>query len=274
MVSSFINLLKTPKTQLGIFLALIFITAFLNNPSLKVILVFVISILSVASSDLLFLKLRNIKPFFPSAALVTGSIVGLLTGPSLAWYAPIVIGVIAMFSKNFVRFSNRHVFNPAAFGLLVGYIIFNQNISWWAVSFQQFSIFNPSTSSGQVFQFSIPFLILLSPAFVSLIRMKRYRITLSFLAIYILLNQFLNPKSSILNLITDPTILFFSIVMLVEPLTSPNNHIKQILFGVVVALLSIFVSSPIINSQLSILSLVDPLIFSLLLGNLVFFKFR
>ncbi len=270
MVSSFINLLKTPKTQLGIFLALIFITAFLNNPSLKVILVFVISILSVASSDLLFLKLRNIKPFFPSAALVTGSIVGLLTAPSLAWYAPIVIGVIAMFSKNFVRFSNRHVFNPAAFGLLVGYIIFNQNISWWAVSFQQFF-----PQIGISLRETIFFLVLLSPALVSMIKMKRYRITLSFLIIYLLLiNGILNSKFIIPDSFLDPTILFFSLVMLPEPMTSPNNHIKQILFGVVVALLSIFVSSPIINSQLSILSLVDPLIFSLLLGNLVFFKFR
>ena len=268
MLSSFTTLLKTPKTQLGIFLTLIFITAFLNNPSQEVILVFVLSILSVAISDLLFLRLRNIGPFFPSASLVTGSIVGLLTSPDLPWYVPIIVGIIAMFSKNFIRFSNRHIFNPAAFGLLVGSIIFNQDISWWGVSFQQFSIFN--------FQFSIAFLILLSPAFVSIIRMKRYRITLSFLITYIVVNKILNSQFIILNSILDPTLLFFSIVMLLEPLTSPNNHARQIIFGIFVALASVLVSFPILNSipPLAGLNSLDPLIFSLLLGNLVFFRLR
>lgn len=186
---------------MGFFLTLIFITAFLNNPSQKALLVFMLSLVSAASADLLFVRLRGVKPFFPSGSLVTGSIIGLLTSPDLSWYVPIVIGIIAMFSKNFIRFSNRHIFNPAGFGLLVGAIIFGYNISWWAVSFQKFSIFN--------FQFSIPFLILLSPALVSIFRMKRYRIVLSFLIAYALLNQFLNLKSSILNLITDPTILCF-----------------------------------------------------------------
>ena len=245
---------------MGFFLTLIFITAFLNNPSQKALLVFMLSLVSAASADLLFVRLRGVKPFFPSGSLVTGSIIGLLTSPDLSWYVPIVIGIIAMFSKNFIRFSNRHIFNPAGFGLLVGAIIFGYNISLWAVSFQKFSIFN--------FQFSIPFLILLSPALVSIFRMKRYRIVLSFLIAYALLNQFLNLKSSILNLITDPTILFFSIVMLPEPMTSPNRHNRQTLFGIFVALISIIASFPISNLS------PDPLIFSLLLGNLAFFRFR
>lgn len=255
----FINLLKTSKTQLGISLTIIFITAFLNNPSQKALLVFLVSLISTAIADLLFLRIRRIPLFFPSAALVTGSIIGLLTSPNFDWYIPIVIGIIAMFSKNFIRFSNRHIFNPAGFGLLVGAIIFHNNVSWWAVSFQRLNIY----SLPSIFYF----LILLSPALITAIRMQRWRMTLSFLMIYVFLNQFLNLKSSILNLITDPTILFFSLVMLPEPMTTPNRHIRQILFGTFVAIISLVVSSPILNSF-------DPLIFALLLGNLVFFRFR
>lgn len=259
MLHSFLNLFKTPKTQIGFFLTLIFITAFINNPSQKILLVFLLSIVSTVTSDLLFVRLRNIQPFFPSAALVTGSIVGLLTSPYLSWYVPIVVGIIAMFSKNFIRFSNRHIFNPAGFGLLVGAIIFGYAISWWAVSWQQFRIHNS--------EFIIYFLILLSPSLISSYRMGRYRITVAFLLTYFVLIFLPNTKYLILNTILDPTILFFSIVMLAEPLTSPNNHMKQILFGVFVALVSILASSPILNS-------LDPLIFSLLLGNIVFFKLR
>lgn len=250
---------------MGFFLTLIFITAFLNNPSQKTLLVFMLSLISTASTDLLFVRLRGVKPFFPSGSLVTGSIIGLLTSPNLDWYIPIVIGIIAMFSKNFIRFSNRHIFNPAGFGLLIGALIFDHNVSWWAVSWQQFF-----PQSGISLRETIPFLILLSPALVSILRMKRYRITLSFLIAYALININLNS-------FLDPTVLFFSIVMLPEPMTSPNRHNRQILFGIFVALISIVASSPISSAkladQISNLSL-DPLIFSLLLGNLVFLKFR
>lgn len=266
MLNSFITLLKTPKTQLGIFLTLIFITAFLNNPLAKAILVFLISLASTIISDLLFIRIRNIKPFFPSAALVTGSIIGLLTSPNLALHVPVVIGIIAMFSKNFIRFSNRHVFNPAAFGLLIGSIIFSQSISWWAVSWQQFF-----QGSGISLRETILFLILLSPALISMFKMRRYRIALSFLLIYTLANKLLNSQFLILNSFLDPTVLFFSIVMLPEPMTSPNTHRRQIIFGIFVPLLTIFLS---LILKFSILNSLDPLILSLLLGNVVFFRFR
>lgn len=257
---SFISLLKTPKTQIGFLLTLIFTTAFFNNPSLKTILVFILSIGSALLFDLLFLKFRRLKPFFPSAALVTGSIIGLLTAPHADWHVPILIAALAMFSKNFLRFSNRHVFNPAAFGLLVGALILATPVSWWAVSFQQFFPLR-----GISLRETILFLILLSPAFVSLVRMKRYRITLSFLIAYALLAQFLNLKSSILNLLTDPTTLFFSTVMLIEPMTSPNNYKRQIIFGAFVGLVSLI---------LGVLIRIEPFLTSLLIANAVFFKFR
>ena len=246
----FNNLLKTPKTQIGGFLTLILITAFLNNPSQKSLIVFLLSLLSTVISDLLFMKLRGIRVFFPSAAVVSACIIGLLTSPNHPWYVPIAIGIIAMLSKNFVRLSNRHIFNPAGFGLIIGSIIFNQNISWWGVSWQQFRIHN--------LEFIIYFLILLSPAFVSMVKMKRYRITLSFFLVYILLSKTLNS-------VLDPTTLFFTTVMLPEPMTSPNNHKRQILFGSLVALLCFLPTN---------VNFVDPFIIALLIGNLVFFKFR
>jgi len=252
---------------MGVFLTLIFITAFLNNPSQKALLVFMLSLISAVCADLLFVRLRGVKPFFPSGSLVTGSIIGLLTSPDLSWYVPIVISIIAMFSKNFIRLSNRHIFNPAGFGLLVGAIIFGYNISWWGVSFQRLDIHH--------LQSIIYFLILLSPALISVLRMRRYRIILSFLITYTFINAVLDPKFTILNSFFDPTILFFSLVMLPEPMTTPNNHKRQVIFGIFVALVSIFSSYPISNFKFQISNLsVDPLIFALLLGNLVFFRFR
>jgi len=262
MLNVFINLLKTSKTQLGGFLTLIFITAIINNPSMQAFFVFVLSIISTVFFDILFLRLRKIKLLFPSAALVTGCIIGLLTSPLAGWHVPVAIAALAMFSKNFMRFSNRHVFNPGAFGLLTGTLIFSTAVSWWAVSWQQFF-----PQSGISLRETIPFLILLSPTIVSMVKMKRYRITLSFLITYALLTQFLNLNSSILNLIPDPTTLFFAIVMLPEPLTSPNNHKRQIIFGAFVGFLALTIS-------LWNFMTIDPFIAALLTGNAVFFKLR
>ncbi|MBI2036083.1 RnfABCDGE type electron transport complex subunit D [Candidatus Microgenomates bacterium] len=246
------RLVETPKTQLGIALFLIFITAFINNPSLKIIAIYLFLHFVAVASDLFFLKLRNIFFFSLSASLVSASIITLVVNPNIPWHQLFVIAVLAIASKNFLRVSGRGIFNPAGFGLLAGSLIFPDAISWWGTSFQQFRVQNLESI--------IFFLILLSPVLISIIRMKRYRIILSFLIMYILL-------SSISNLL-DPTLLFFSLVMLPEPMTTPNRHLPQILFGIFVAVFSFITFLPIQNFQL------DPLITSLLIGNLIFFKFR
>ncbi len=252
--------IRQPKFQLGITLTLIFLSAIIYRQSLDSFVMLCIALIATVGSDLIFLKLRKKNIFFPSAALVTGFIIALLTDPNLLWYNISAIGIVAMASKHFLRFSGRHVFNPAAFGLFLSSLLFNQNISWWAVSFQQFNISH--------FSFIIYFIILLSPAVISVLRMRRFRIIISFLFVY---GLFIGLNS---KFFLDPTILFFSLVMLPEPMTTPNNHTRQVLFGTTVALLVIILSLPILNSKFLILNSFDPLAFSLLIGNLLFFRFR
>ena len=274
MISNFIQLhIQQPKFQLGLTLTLIFLSAIVYRQSLDPFVMLCIALIATVGSDLVFLKLRKKNLFFPSAALVTGLIITLLTDPNLPSYDIALCGIFSMASKHFLRFSGRHMFNPAAFGLLLSSIIFNHNVSWWAVSFQQFDIFHLSSL--------IYFLILISPMLISIFRMRRFRIILSFLFTYAILNALLLSSQIshisyfIFQTFLDPTFLFFALVMIPEPMTSPNNHTRQLLFGISVALLTIFISSPTFNSQLSTLNLsLDPLVFSLLIGNLLFFRFR
>ncbi|MBI3070365.1 MAG: RnfABCDGE type electron transport complex subunit D [Candidatus Levybacteria bacterium] len=253
------QLVRSPKTQLGILLFSIFLTAFVNNPLLKIVFLYLLLHLSAALSDFVFLKIKGIPLSFPSAALVSASIITLVVNPNLPWHQFFVIAVLAIASKNFLRVSGRHIFNPAGFGLFAGSLMFPDAISWWGTSFQQFRVQN--------LEFIIYFLILLSPGLISIVRMRRHRIILSFLIVYFLLNLISNFKFQISNFF-DPTLLFFSLVMLPEPMTTPNRHYQQILFGVFIAFFSVLISSPISNFE------ADPLITSLLIGNLIFFKFR
>ncbi|MBI2310098.1 hypothetical protein HYU89_04350 [Candidatus Collierbacteria bacterium] len=216
-------------------LSAIWLTGWFHVGEKGLLFLLILSLVTTISSDLLLARLRGKPFFFPSAAIVSGIIIALLV---LSWYQIFLIGLLAMLAKNFLRVSERHIFNPAGFGLLVSGIILKQNISWWGVSWQQ--------SAGH----PLAFIILLIPFLVSGLRMRRYFIQLAFLLILIVF------KASPL----DPTLLFFVAVMLPEPMTTPVKPATQLAFGVTVALLSLI---PYFS---------DPLLFALLAGNVLFFR--
>ncbi len=245
------RLLRLPKIQLAEFLTLIFISAFLFHPSALILWSLVVSVVTTVLTDILLLRLRKIKFFFPSASIVTGLIIALITGPNLPWYEVVSIGTIAMISKHFLRIKNNHVFNPAAFGIFIESLLFGHTVSWWAVSWQQFSVSN--------FQFLISFIILFLPFLISGIKMRRSITILSFVITYLLLTR---------RLLFDPTVVFFSLVMLPEPMTTPAKPKQQLIFGVVVGLFTFGASLPIFSF------VSDPLLFALLVGNVIYFTYN
>ena len=229
---------KTPKMQMVVALSAIWLTSFFHVGEIKLLFLLILSLVATIGADFLFARLRGKPFFFPSAAIVSGIIIALLISPNLPWYQILLPGVLAMWSKNFLRVGNRHVFNPAALGLLLGGIIWGQNSSWWGVSWQQLT--------GQ----PLAFIILLTPFLISTLRMHRYFIQLAFLLILPIFRT--SPL--------DPTLLFFAAVMLPEPMTTPVKPISQLAFGVAVALLSLIPYFP------------DPLLLALLASNMLFIK--
>lgn len=257
------RILRLPKIQMFFFLLVIYFSAAVYQMSLSLILSLILILLATLALDLFFLKIRKLDFFLPSAALVTASIISLTNTPRNSLFELLLIIFIAVFAKQFLRIDNRHIFNPAALGLFVGGIIFKTNISWWAVSFQEFRFGNLESV--------IYFIMLLFPAYVSVYRMRRYGIIIPFFLTYVIFN-FLFLKNPILF---DPTVIFFSLVMLPEPMTSPNKRLRQVLFGIAVASMAVLISLPVSYFGFRIGELIpDPLIVSLLMGNLLFFKFR
>lgn len=258
-----LRLLKTPKIQMVLALVLIFVTLFIRQPSAEIIFRFLLTLMLVVGADILLLKIRRIEPFFPSAGIVSACIISLLLAPNLPLEELVLTALLVLFSKHFFRIDKRHIFNPAAFGLFFASTFFNHDISWWGVSWQQLN-------SQNLFLISA-FLILLTPGYVSVVKMRRTKIIISFFLTYIALNFFWSKNLAVI----DPTVLFFTLVMLPEPMTTPNKPFTQILFGIFVAIESMFFSSPIFSSKELISNLIpDPLIAALLVGNFVFFKFR
>jgi len=229
------TIFKTPKMQIVVALSAIWLTSWLHAGGIRLVFLLFLSLVVTIGSDFLFARLRGKPFFFPSAAIVSAIIIALLVSP---WYQIFLVGLLAMGSKNFLRVGDRHIFNPAAFGLWLGGIIFSQNTSWWGVSWQQLA------------SQPLAFVILLTPFLISALRMRRYFIQLVFLLVLILF------KASLL----DPALLFFAAVMLPEPMTTPLKPTTQLAFGVAVALLSLIPYFP------------DPLLLALLISNVLFFK--
>lgn len=243
------NYFRIPKIQLVLTLLAILISSCIFFHSLVALYSLALTSAVTICADMLFLSIRK-KPFFlPSAALVTACIITLLIPPTSNWLEFVIAGIIAMMSKNFLRIG-RHIFNPAAIGIIFSSFMFNHPVSWWAVSWQTTSL--------------IGLLILFIPGYVSIMRMRRFFVIASFLGTYIVINLFMNHNSLFINRLFDPTFLFFSFVMLPEPMTNPSKLSLQIISGLTVAVFSFF--SPFTN--------LDPLMLSLLVSNLLFFRLR
>lgn len=260
--------LKIPKVRLILTLLLIYATALVNFPSLNTFYLLIYCVGLCVIFDLLFTYLRRRSLFIPYAAIATGLIMSLIINQSAGILQIVVSAGIAMGTKNFLRISGRHIFNPVATGLFLSSLIFGDYIGWWGVSFQYIKTFN--------LQDLIFFLILLSPFLVSGLRLKKYYAILSYLLINTTFTHFSIPSlHSFINTLLNPSVLFFAIVMLPEPMTSPVKVKNQIIYGISVAAVTfIFAITPLSEIFARNSIAFDPLLFALLFGNLIFFKSR
>ncbi len=165
--------------------------------------------------------------YLPTAATVSGFLIGLILAPSELIYVILIAAILASLSKQFLAKGPRqHIFNPAAFGIMGVYFLFGTTVSWWGVAWG----FYP--------------LVILIPLMVRLLwRLKRLFLPAGFLVIYggyLLVTT--SPQSALMGVI-DPTILLFVLVMLPEPMTSPAVGYFKYSFGLIVAAVAILISS-------------------------------
>lgn len=258
--------MNVPKVQIIGILSLFFLLEALQIGLFKALILLIFCVGSTVVSDVILTYLRKKKFFKPFAGVVTGFILTLIIDPSANGLQIFTIGISAMAIKNFVRFSNRHIFNPAASGLLIGWVLFRLNPSWWGASLYK-------GDASLILNLGL-YLLLAAIAFVSTYRLGRRNSFLSYILSYSLLFLLITSSLSIhalIKTIMSPGLLFFSLLMLVEPMTSPVNKKRQIVYGLVIAILSglfLYVSFNI-NSNIP-----DSSIMALLIGNLLFFKFR
>lgn len=168
----------------------------------------------------------------PESRFITALILALIIGPVSGAEGMIVLFVaafVAMGSKYVIACHKRHIFNPAAVGALVVALVFGFGSSWW--------VGNPYLAP----------IILLGGLLVAY-KMDRSGMVGVFMATFVTLVAITVGISwmsvgSALRILANPFVFtpaaFFALVMLVEPMTSPQKRPMQYYYAALVAVLAV-----------------------------------
>ena len=193
---------------------------------------------------------------FPYSAFISGIIIGSIAPFDAPVPAILVASAVAILSKHIIRIKGRHIFNPAALGLIVSLYLFNLGEQWWAaIGFAVLGVTLPITLiliaanyKAEKLKVSIPFLFVtaflyLSTGFVSL--------------------SSVNPTGVLAFVNSLP--FYFAFIMLSEPKTSPYKPQEQIIFGFSLAFLYFALDFNRVRF---------PFFIALLAGNLAYSAYR
>ncbi|MBI4050072.1 MAG: oxidoreductase [Candidatus Doudnabacteria bacterium] len=191
----------------------------LNYNPLDILIEAVYLALVCYAANRLLGKAFSTKPNSDSA-FITAHILALITGPvafQQNWLFFTAVAVLAMLSKYVVVVRRHHLFNPAALAVALTGAFFAQGASWWVGT----AALLPVVIAGGVWIET---------------KIRRWHLVASFLITYLAATLVLNPDLALLpKIFLDTAIVFFALVMLVEPITAPAGRDARIYFGIFTA---------------------------------------
>jgi glycine betaine catabolism B len=185
-------------------------------------------IVACVAFNWIFAKIFRAKPHYESQ-YITAEILTLIVGPATIrqdWIMLTIIAAVAMGSKYILAWNKRHIFNPAAIAVVFSALFLAQGASWWVGN-----------------QYLVAFVLVGGLLVVH--KLKWFYLTNSFLATYLIgltaitLLQGGNLPFAyqvLLTTILNSALLFFTFVMLIEPLTAPASRRLKICYGIFIAL--------------------------------------
>jgi Na+-translocating ferredoxin:NAD+ oxidoreductase RnfD subunit len=220
---------RTPKGLLIIALTLLLVVAALGTGIALVAPGVVGAAIVAMLVDAPILRYREGEWQFPSGALLTGMIVAMVLSPFQPWYVAPVTAAVAVLTKYIARTRSANIFNPAAIALVGAFAVFHSPQSWWGALPEL-----PPLAIVVLFAIGI---------FIS-DRVNKMPSVVAFLGTYFLLftlAAFFGDPAHVAGLFRAPDLhaaLFFAFFMVTDPPTSPPKQRDQIVFGVMVAVVS------------------------------------
>jgi Na+-transporting NADH:ubiquinone oxidoreductase subunit NqrB len=232
LIDDFLNSITMYRLVLYYLIALL-LTAFLLSffnvlPFNFIDLLVSVSILTILcwSTNTIFAKTfkaqTNVESVYISAfilALIITPIKNVQDISFLFW-----VSVWAMASKYIFALNKKHLFNPVAISVVLISLTLNNSASWWVGS----SYLLPVVSIGGL---------------LIVRKIRRFDLSLTFLltALITILGFGLlngsNPLTVLQKAILDTPILFFTFVMMTEPLTTPPTKWLRVYYAIIVGFL-------------------------------------
>ncbi|MBU1913394.1 MAG: RnfABCDGE type electron transport complex subunit D [Candidatus Omnitrophica bacterium] len=203
--------MKSIKVQLGIFLLLFSAYITFLEKDTKFLLAICISVISAALVDSVAAYLKKKEFVLTESSIITGLIVSYVIASSQAWWIIALASILAISSKHIIRFKARHIFNPAAFGVLVAVFLLGAYTEW---------------KGAYLWYIIIPFGVYFS------FKIKKPELIISyFIASFILFGaQAVIQNVQIFDILGYLNY-FFIFIMLIEPMTTPMTYYGKIIFG-------------------------------------------
>jgi Na+-translocating ferredoxin:NAD+ oxidoreductase RnfD subunit len=220
---------KTPKGLLTIILVVLAAMAAPGEGVRTVVTVLAAGTAAAGLVDLLII--RSIKKTweFPSGAVLTALIVAMVLRAQEPWYVVTITSVAAILSKYLFRSRSANVFNPAALAIVASFYVFHTGQSWWGALPEVNPLVQAALIAGGVFITD---------------RVNKMPLVLTFLGTYFLLftiTAYVTDPQWVSEIYRPPDIeaaLYFAFIILTDPPTSPAKYPDQIIFGIIVAVVS------------------------------------
>jgi len=220
---------RTPKGLLTIVLILLAAIA-APHEGIRTVAPGLLSAVAVAAAlDLLILRSRHTRWEFPSGAVLTALIIVMVLSAQTPWYVVTLTSAFAILTKYLVRTRAGNVFNPAALAIVATFPVFHAGQSWWGAL--------PEVAPA------VQAALVVTGVFIA-DRVNKMPLVLAFLAIYyslFTLTSFVSDPAWVSEVFRTPdlqAVLFFALFILTDPPTSPVRYRDQLVFAVIVAVVS------------------------------------
>lgn len=208
---------RAPKTQMLLFLLsfTVYLACTRKDPY-SILLAIVISAYTVCLDGLLHYSQKK-KLLFSESAGISGIIIAFVLSARNPWWLFFFAASVAILSKYFLRIKNRHVFNPAALGIMASIILFGGVTAW------------RGTYSWYIL---VPFGLYFAYRVRKIGLLIGYMLTTCILFGAACISEHASPF-----LVFGFVSYFYIFVMLIEPKTTPVRPWGKFLFGSAAALL-------------------------------------
>ena len=214
---SFSKRFSSVKTQLIIFLTGMAVLLSVKDKDPAFLFATFIAVTCAIAADSVISYLKSKKFTLTESSAISGLIIGFVLSSNQPAWVFLLASFLAILSKHLLRIANKHLFNPAAFGIFLATILLGANTQWKGTYLWYILL-----PAGLYFSYKI--------------RKFEVLIGYSVTALGLFAIQAIMQKVNLLNIFGYLSY-FYIFIMVIEPKTTPLRPVGKVIFGIGVAAL-------------------------------------